>query len=456
MSAGGSQNSERFAAAVEYGWSADAVPPGDDELRQELEMVALLRQSRAMAGPDADASARMRAKVMAAAATMLSTPDAEQTSPGISPGLVSVPAGRTSFEDAPTMVAGQPVVDDANIGSDISGDETTQVVAPSNVVGINAARGRHRSSAGIPADEATSPQRRGLLGVSAAAALLVLAVTGGGALFSRDALPGDSLYGVKQTTESALTGLTSGQSKAQRQLDSASTRLDEVQQLNSEPASDSRDADISQALHEFDQQSAAGSRTRLASAGPGNGAELGSLANWAQAQSTKLSGMRSSLPASAQPDADHSMRQLEDIRTRAQSLNNRQGCDSVTSSESDQLGPLPSKSSCSGKVATSAPNTTSVLPPSSSNEGRSSDRSSSSSDSDRSRESGDPTRSTRSTKDDGPNLPVVGGLTGGSDSGGGLTGRQNTRGGDSVPTTDQAPKSGGVLGGNLLGGLLGN
>lgn len=449
MSAGGSQNSERFAAAVEYGWSADAVPPGDDELRQELEMVALLRQSRATMGPDADASARMRAKVMAAAATMLSTPDAEQTSPEITPGLVSVPAGRTSFEDAPTMVAGQPVVDDA----DLSGEDATQVVAPSNVVGINAARGRHRSSAGIPADEATSPQRRGLLGVSAAAALLVLAVTGGGALFSRDALPGDSLYGVKQTTESALTGLTSGQSKAQRQLDSASTRLDEVQQLNSEPASNSRDADISQALHEFDQQSAAGSRTRLASAGPGNGAELGSLANWAQAQSTKLSSMRSSLPASAQPDADHSMRQLEDIRTRAQSLNNRQGCDSVTSGESDQLGPLPSKNSCSGKVATSAPTTTSVLPPSSSNESRSNDRSSSS-DSDHSRESSDPTRSTRSTKDDGPDLPVVGGITGGSDSGGGLTGRQNTRGGDSVPTTDQAPKSG-VLGGNLLGGLLG-
>jgi hypothetical protein len=451
MSAGGSQNSERFAAAVEYGWSADAVPPGDDELRQELEMVALLRQSRATTGPDADASARMRAKVMAAAATMLSTPDAEQTSPGVTPGLISVPAGRTSFEDAPTKVAGQPVAEDADLS-----DEETQVVAPSNVVGINSARGRHRSSAGIPVDEATSPQRRGLLGVSAAAALLVLAVTGGGALFSRDALPGDSLYGVKQTTESALTGLTSGQSKAQRQLDSASTRLDEVQQLNSEPASNSRDADISQALHEFDEQSAAGSRTRLASAGPGNGAELGSLANWAQAQSTKLSSMRSSLPASAQPDADHSMRQLEDIRTRAQSLNNRQGCDSVTSGETDQLGPLPSKNSCSGKVATSAPTTTSVLPPGSSNESRSNDRSSSSSDSDNSRESSDPTRSTRSTKDDGPDLPVVGGITGGSDSGGGLPGRQNTRGQDSVPTTDQAPKSGGLLGGNnLLGGLLG-
>ena len=37
---------------------------------------------------------------------------------------------------------------------------------------------------------------------------MVLAVTGGGAMFSQGALPGDSLYGVKQTTESALVGLT--------------------------------------------------------------------------------------------------------------------------------------------------------------------------------------------------------------------------------------------------------
>jgi hypothetical protein len=249
--------------------------------------------------------------------------------------------------------------------------------------------------------------------------------------------------------------LTSGQGKAQRQLDNAATRLDELQKLNSQPASSSRDADISQALQEFDQQSAAGARTRLASSGSGNGAELGSLANWAQTQSAKLSSMRSSLPASAQPDADHSLRQLEDMRTRAQSLDNRRGCDSVTSGESDQLGPLPAKSGCSGKVATSAPGTTAVVPPSSSSDSR--ERSSSSSDSDNSGESSDPTRSTRTTKDDKPGLPVLGGVTGGgSDSGGGvLPGRQNTNGETSVPTTEQAPKSGLNLN-NLLPGLLGN
>jgi hypothetical protein len=264
-------------------------------------------------------------------------------------------------------------------------------------------------------------------------------------MFSQDALPGDSLYGVKQTTESALVGLTPGQgNKAQRQLDYAATRIDEVQQLNSEqvPAGN-RGADISQALQGFNEQTAAGSRMWLTS-GSGNSAELGALANWAETQSQKLSALRSGMPASAQPDADYSLRMLEDLRTRAQSLSNRQGCDKVTSGESDQLGPLPAKGLCDTKETTSLPNTREVLPPSGpSSSGHSSERSSDSggSSTDSSDESGGSTKNNKSKKDD-TGLPGLSDLTGGSDSGVGKLPSKETTKGTGLPSTTETPKPG--------------
>jgi hypothetical protein len=189
--------------------------------------------------------------------------------------------------------------------------------------------------------------------VSAAAALVLLAVTGGGALFSRGALPGDTLYGVKQTTESGLVALTPGGGKAQRQLDIAATRMDEVQQLNSSqaPAAD-RGADISQALRGFNEQTTAASRTWLSGPSAGNS---GALASWAGTQSQRLASMRAAMPASAQPDADNSMHMLEQVRTRANALNNRSGCDAVTSGQSDQFGPIPAKGACSARESSPPP-----------------------------------------------------------------------------------------------------
>jgi hypothetical protein len=438
MPAGAGRDSERFAAAVEYGM--DAVPPGDGQLHRELDVVALLRESRVAMSPGADASARMRARVMAAAATMLP----EQNGGQAAPTNVTAIGTEPSFADAPTMVDTPVITADMAateiIAADTVDDEPAED-SKSNVFAIGKARGRHR----FPTSQAPSPQRRGLLSISAAAALMVLAVTGGGAMFSQGALPGDSLYGVKQTTESALVGLTPGQgNKAQRQLDYAATRLDEVRQLNSEqaPAGD-RGADISQALQGFNEQTAAGSKMWLAS-GSSNSAELGTLANWAQTQSQKLSSLRSSMPASAQPDADHSLRMLEDLRTRAQSLSNRQGCDKVTSSDSDQLGPLPAKGACSTKESTSAPSIRTVAPP---GVGSSSDRSSeSSSDSSDSSDSADSsTGSSKSTKskEETPGLPGLSDLTGGnSHSGvGKLPSKEQTKGGD-LPSTTETPKPG--------------
>jgi hypothetical protein len=442
MPAGAGRDSERFAAAVDFG--VDAVPPGDDLLHRELDVVALLRQSKTAMSPGADASARMRARVMAAAATMLPEQGSAPAAPSLSSLSSATPiVNEQSFADAPTTFTTPVISDDTELLEATDADTGADEPSRSNVFAIGKARGRHR----FP-NTAPSPQRRGLLGISAAAALMVLAVTGGGAMFSQGALPGDSLYGVKQTTESALVGLTPGQgNKAQRQLDYAATRIDEVQQLNSEQVpADNRSADISQALQGFNEQTASGSRLWLASAGSGNSAELGTLANWAQTQSQKLSAMRSSMPAGAQPDADHSLRILEDLRTRATSLSNRQGCDKVTSGDSDQLGPLPAKGACSSKDSTTAPNSINTVAPSDlpGTSGRSSEDSDSSDPSSDSDSSTDSTKNNKS-KDESPGLPGLGDLTGGGSHSdvGKLPTKEQTKGGDPLPSsTEQAPKTG--------------
>ncbi|HTK64668.1 MAG TPA: DUF5667 domain-containing protein [Pseudonocardia sp.] len=320
MTTGAGRDSEWFAAAVDNGLSyAGAVPPGEEFLQRDLELVALLRESRASLAPSSDASARMRAQVMAAAANMM-------------------PSTTVDWSD--------------------SDSETAEVEEDTNVVSITSARGRHRFPRRAAAGAGETPHRHTALGVSAAAALVLLAVTGGGALFSRGALPGDTLYGVKQTTESGLVALTPGGSKAQRQLDVASTRMDEVQQLNASNASAAdKGADISQALRGFNEQTTAASHSWLS--GP-NASNSGALASWANTQSQRLSSMRSSMPASAQPDADNSLRMLEQVRTRANALNSRAGCDTVTSGQSDQFGPIPAKGACSSKDAT--PQTKQVVP----------------------------------------------------------------------------------------------
>ncbi|WP_028926142.1 DUF5667 domain-containing protein [Pseudonocardia acaciae] len=430
MPAGDGQGRERFAAALERGMAA--VPPGDQELRRELELVALLKESRAALAPDADASARMRAKVMAAAATMLPQPEQDAST------------SSNDDEDATTVMDAPTVPGDATLIADAVEDDKPE---DTNVVPIERGRGRHR----FPRKARTaspSPHRRAQLTITAAAGVIVLAITGGGAMFSQDALPGDSLYGVKQATESALVGVTPGQgNKAQRQLDYAASRIDEVRQLNNGPTPTiDRGADISQALKGFNQQTADGSRMWLSSAGTNNSAELGALANWAQTQQQKLNSLRSTMPANAQPDADHSMRLLEDLRTRAQSLINRQGCDKVTSGDSDQLGPLPAKGSCTSKENTLAP-IKSVAPSSPSKSSKSSEQSSgSSSSSSESSESSRGSSSEKSSKQKAPELPGLGGLTGGDKSGSGgigpLPGRESTNGGDLLPTPSKEPQPG--------------
>jgi len=403
MTTGADLDSERFAAAVEHGLSyAGAVPPGEAFLQRDLELVALLRESRASLAPSSDASARMRAQVMAAAGSMM-------------------PSSTVDWSESATEA-----------------DDFSAVEDDTNVVSISSARGRHRFPRRGSANTGDTPNRHTALGVSAAAALVLLAVTGGGALFSRGALPGDTLYGVKQTTESGMVALSGN--KAQRQLDTASTRLDEVQQLNSSSASASdKSADISQALRGFNEQTTAASHAWLS--GP-NMSNSGALATWASTQSQRLSGMRSSMPAAAQPDADNSMRVLEQVRTRASALNSRSGCDTVTTGQSDQFGPIPAKGACSSRDT--APQTKQVVPTVPSNERANAPSLSNQGHSNSPLPSNQlPTSKATNPADNTPNLhlPSLGGDNSDSNDRGGLLPNRDTNSGDSQPG---------------LGGLLGN
>ena len=78
-----------------------------------------------------------------------------------------------------------------------------------------------------PGRGASQPARRA---VAAAAAAAIVALAGAGTFASRDALPGDPMYGVKRVAESTGYALTFGeQAKARRHLEQAQRRLDEVE-----------------------------------------------------------------------------------------------------------------------------------------------------------------------------------------------------------------------------------
>jgi hypothetical protein len=415
MPSGSERERERFASAVEYGLGA--LPADrDDELLRELELVAMLRQSRAALAPSVDESARMRARIMAvAAAEMAPTANTSIGNPTLAGNVAAVanaptreqrPVTANPIADAPTRVTAPIHAETTQVepvSAELASMEGVGGEADTNVVPLSRAgrRGRHR----FPTSKAPSRQQRGLLGLGAAAAVMVVALTGGSAMFSQGALPGDSLYGIKQVTESTVVGLTPGAgNKSQRQLDYAASRIDEAQKVNASNSPDAeKSADISQALKGFDTQTESGSQMALqnAQSNPSNQqnkAQFNELSSWSQKQSQKLSQMKASMPASAQPDADHSLRLLEDVRTRSQSLSNRQGCDKVASGESDSLGPVPAKGACSSKAATEAPTFKSVSPAapatspvpdtSSSSTPSTKSHSSSTSDSGRSHESG--------------------------------------------------------------------
>src|SRR5262249_8903376 len=94
------------------------------------------------------------------------------------------------------------------------------VVVP---VSLDAARRRRSVAAGV----------QGRLLIAAAAALcLLVALSGMSLVLARDALPGDALYGVKRSAESAELGLTFGdEPRGFKHLQFATARVDEIEAI---------------------------------------------------------------------------------------------------------------------------------------------------------------------------------------------------------------------------------
>lgn len=185
---------------------------------------------------------------------------------------------------------------------------------------------------------------RGRLAVALAAALcLVFSLAGMSLLLSRDALPGDALYGVKRTAESASLGLTFGEEpKGYKHLEFASARLTEMETLADRSAGSGPLGGYLTALADFDTDAAAGSRVLAAlGSNPAQRHALQDLHDWATSQTDRLARLRPVLPAEATARADASEDLLARIAERASALQSRADCASVTSGEADHIGPLP-------------------------------------------------------------------------------------------------------------------
>jgi hypothetical protein len=307
MPVSGDRRHELLAKALDGG--AD-VPEPDDELRRELAVVSLLvaagRAAEQRVLPDHSARDRMRQRVLA--------------------GL-----------DEPT---------------------------PAHAAGIAGGAARRRFFAASAV--ASVPGR---LPVAAAAALcLFVALSGISLVLARDALPGDILYGVKRSAESAELGLTFGdEPRGLKHLQFATSRVDEIEALTARSAgsgsspADGADPYLS-TLQDFDTDAAAGSRLLTETVTSGAGTGLVELRTWAEQQRRRLGDSKSDMPLLAAARLDGSTALLDRVIERVSALQARLACTDVTSGASDDLGLLPVSGAC--VPAAGQPAAPSIAPPS--------------------------------------------------------------------------------------------
>ena len=309
---------ERFAAAMESG-TTSVGDDGSDGLARELEIAALLRSAGPALSPAPAAKARAKQRLMAAFAEEHGAGHADDTGPiavTTSVALADPPQGRHA-EPTPlrARAGGRHAFPEAP--ADEPEAETDLGPSVRRLRRTRPERGGHRRAA--------------LFGAAAAAALVALAGTG--TFASRDALPGDPMYGVKRVAESTGYALTFGeQAKARRHLEQAQRRLDEVEGLVSRdqgtqagvaPADPTEQQLVRSTMQEFDSNANEGSRLLLSGPAP-DAAQVDDVRQWATEQSARLSGMRSAIPA--QDKADESLALLNRLLGEADALQ-KASCD---------------------------------------------------------------------------------------------------------------------------------
>lgn len=205
-----------------------------------------------------------------------------------------------------------------------------------------------------------TPGIRGRLGVALAAAIaLVFLLAGMSTLVAEDALPGETLYGVKRTAEAASLELTFGEeSRALKHLEHAAARVGEMETLAQRyptPA-DAPAGAYRTALSDLDADATAGSRRLIELATRADIGRLESLRTWADQQRLRLAAVAPHLPIAAHDRRNLSAELLTKIVQRAAILLGRTHCYQLTIGYSDEVGPLPATGSCVGPANTGATN----------------------------------------------------------------------------------------------------
>jgi hypothetical protein len=291
---------------------ADQAP--DPKLAGELAVVMMLRRSAAATAPAKDARDRMRAAVLAGLAAT-----------GSSPVIVPSPVPRPK--------------------------PGRKLVAPPK----SAARPERRL-----------PGARGRVAIAMAAAFcLLLVLSGMTLLLSRNALPGDPLYGVRRTVESATLGLTSGdEAKGLKHLEYASDTVGDIETLAARypDLKDSPVGDYLTAFGSFDSDARAGTAELTGYATSHNDGVLSTLHDWAEQQAGRIQQVQRTLPAPAASESDKALTLLSRIVARADAIASRNACYTITSGSTDDLGVLPATGPCDRAPAVGSTLSTSGIP----------------------------------------------------------------------------------------------
>jgi hypothetical protein len=205
------------------------------------------------------------------------------------------------------------------------------------------------------ATAATGPGRRvtgtrGRLTIALGAAFcLVVALSGMTLLLSRHALPGDALYGVRRTVESASLGLTSGDdAKGRKYLEFAADRIGDIESLAARypDRTDSPVGDYLTAFTDFGADARAGTADLTAYATNHGDGVLTTLRTWAPQQADRIRKVEPVLPTAAAQQATATITLLDRIVARATAIAARNDCYTITQGGSDDLGVLPATGPC--------------------------------------------------------------------------------------------------------------
>jgi Domain of unknown function (DUF5667) len=148
--------------------------------------------------------------------------------------------------------------------------------------------------------------------------LALVGATTAMAVVAQSALPGDVLYPLKRAVESAHVGVSVGdENKGSTLLASASTRLDEIEQLAQEDAGD-RPAEISDTLNDFTEQAAEASDLLLTAYGEnGDQQSVNDLNAFTASSMASLAALDGQLPETAQDEWAHAVTTLVRIDASA-------------------------------------------------------------------------------------------------------------------------------------------